>query len=414
MSKSLYEILEVDRNASSGDIKKSYFRLAKIHHPDKGGDAEIFKQIQKAYETLTDDQKRAIYDQTGQIPGEEVNGGGGGGPMPGGFPFPFPFPFGPGGGGPMPGGGGGININIDNLFGMFNGGRNGKQNKKREKGPDFVQDLQISLEQLYKGHSINVAMGQERFCPKCTGSGCISKEICKKCNGVGMYTIIQRMGGMVLQSHKQCDDCKGEGTIAIGVCDQCNGNKKTTHKNTHKINILPGMREGETFTFTEACSENMDFEKPGDVKFILKEAVDENWKRMGVEKEHLATTVIINVAESLLGTTIYLEDHPGIDNLYIRLPPASFEGDVFCVGGKGMPKFGKPNEYGNLYLKISVEIRLEDRVFISENSKSLLAPFLQHKVRKNESVIDISGESVDGVDSSQKMTCDVFLSELPK
>jgi DnaJ-class molecular chaperone len=128
----------------------------------------------------------------------------------------------------------------------------------------------------------------------------------------------------------------------------------------------------------------------------------------------LATTVIINVAESLLGTTIYLEDHPGIDNLYIRLPPASFEGDVFCIGGKGMPKFGKPNEYGNLYLKISVEIRLEDRVFISENSKSLLAPFLQHKVRKNESVIDISGESVDGVDSSQKMTCDVFLSELPK
>jgi DnaJ-class molecular chaperone len=406
MAKSLYEILEVDRSASAGDIKKSYFRLAKIHHPDKGGDAEIFKQIQKAYETLTDDQKRAIYDQTGQIPGEEVNEGGGG-PMPGGFPFPFPFPFGPGGGGGGPPGA--FNINIDNLFGMFNK----RQNKKREKGPDFVQDLQVNLEQLYKGHTINVAMGQERFCTKCTGSGCISKEVCKKCNGAGMYTIIQKMGGMILQSNKQCDDCKGEGTIPIGVCDQCNGNKKMTNKITHKINILPGMREGETFTFHEACSENMDFEKPGDVKFILKEVVDENWKRIGAEKEHLFTTVVINVAESLLGTTVYLEDHPGIDNLYIKLPPASFEGDIFCVGGKGMPKFGKANEYGNLYLKISVEVRLEDRVFISENSKNLLGPLLQHRIRKNDST-DISGGSVEGTNNSQKIVCDVFLSELPK
>jgi hypothetical protein len=109
----------------------------------------------------------------------------------------------------------------------------------------------------------------------------------------------------------------------------------------------------------------------------------------------------------------YLELSKTIDNLYIKLPPASFEGDIFCVGGKGMPKFGKANEYGNLYLKISVEVRLEDRVFISENSKNLLGPLLQHRIRKNDST-DISGGSVEGTNNSQKIVCDVFLSELPK
>ena len=334
----LYKVLGVEKSASATEISRAYKRLALIHHPDKGGDEEAFKQIGTAYGTLSDDDKRRHYDMTGQIRPEGGQGG------PSGGPFGFPF-------------------DISNLFGMFGGG---KGRGKGAKAPPKRETLRLTLAQLYVGHTFTIQLDRTRVCPPCAGSGAARKEPCSSCGGRGISVQTLNMGGMIMQTQGPCASCAGDGYKTVEVCGTCRGTKRISEKKSLDVKIPAGTQEGEVFTFSEACSEVPDFEKAGDLQLILEQELGSG-KRIGSGGQHLETEVVLNLSESVLGCRVALQGHPSCEDepLYVQLPPGSFTGDVFCVTGQGMPVKGTVSEYGDMYLRIRVVVKVAERTALA-------------------------------------------------
>lgn len=367
---SLYETLGIEKSSSHEDIRKSFLKLARTNHPDKGGDPEKFKEISRANEILSDETKRAIYDQTGQIPGEEVNQATSTGP---GF-----NPFGPG-----------FAFDINSLFGMFGQqGNHNRVNKRTYKGPAQHQDVPLDLKHFYFGHSFEINVNRQIFCKGCEGSGAKKKEACSACRGQGFQIQMVQMGGMIMQTQGPCSLCQGKGNKIIEECTECHSTGKLNDTRKLEAKIQPGMKPGDIIVFPEACSEQQEFEKSGDIILILREKPS-NWKRVGNDLQHLETIVKLSLAESLAGCTIKLDGHPDYDEgLYVDIPAASFALDVYCMNNFGMPIKDKLSSYGNLYIKIEVEISSIDRKLLATNIH--LLPELVAKVRsKPDTDVDV-------------------------
>lgn len=359
MSQDLYKLLGLERNASSSDIKKAYQKGALKHHPDKGGDEETFKKVQQAYEVLSDDGKRKHYDMTGQIPGDQVQGGGG--PFGGGMPFPF---------------------DISNLFGMF--GPGGKPQRHRGmKAPPKREVLKLNLSQLYFGHSFQIHLDRSKTCTGCQGSGAKRKEPCGSCGGSGIHLQTMNLGGMVMQSQGPCGSCGGEGSRCVETCDICSGNKKVQEKRVLDVKIPAGAKDGEVFEFQEVCSEVPEYEKAGDLLLTIESSAGSGWKRSGPAGQHLETEVVLSLAEALMGVKVKLTGHPAYDEgLYVEIPPTSFTEDVYCITGLGMPLKNSTNSYGDLYLRIKMTVKISERkelgAKIQETLKDVLGPLCRN------------------------------------
>jgi len=341
MSQDLYKLLGIERNASANDIKRAFHKLALQHHPDKGGNEETFKKMQQAYEVLSDEGKRRHYDATGQVPGDitaEQQG------------MPFSFPF-----------------DIGNLFGMF--GQGGRPPRHRGVKPPAKQEkLKLTLAQLYFGHSFQIHLDRFKSCGPCQGSGAKRKESCGACGGGGVIFQTMNLAGMVVQSQGPCRDCIGEGSRIVESCPTCNGNKKVQEKRQIDVQIPAGTQDGEVFAFQEVCSEVPEFEKAGDLQLMV-ETTGGAWKRIGSKGQHLELEVSLNLAESLIGTKVKLEGHPAWEEgVWIDVPPASFQDDVYCVTGLGMPLKGTTNSYGDLYLRIKISAKLSERKELSSEA----------------------------------------------
>ena len=325
----LYEVLGVDKGAESRDIKKAYFNLAKTHHPDKGGDAEKFKQIQRAYDVLSDDEKRNFYNQTGQVPGEQGAGGPGSPGEGGGFPFDIGAMFGGMFGGGMPGmghmGGGG-----GGPFGMRGGPPPGPPStRRRVKAPPKVHEIHHPLADFYKGKLLKINFERQRFCRSCHGDGFVSSTPCEKCHGMGMTMVhIQMAPGMIMQSQMPCGACSGKGHMNGPACGACSGKCFTSEENILDVTIEPGMRVGEKLVFPGACSDHQDFAEAGDVHIQVSQADEEiPWKR---DNSTLAATLAIN-------------------------PPGSINGQVLIVKDAGMPVRGT-NRKGDAHITLLVRL----------------------------------------------------------
>lgn len=396
MSDSFYDVLGINKQAESNEIKKAYMKLVKTHHPDKGGDAEEFKKIQHAYEVLSDDNKRQIYDLTGKDPDQNGGGGGGGGssgnPF-GGMPFPPGFHF-----------------DIGNLFGMFGshmgGSPAGNQMRKRSgKPPPKVEHIGINLSQFYNGHQFQVFLDRHKFCSTCSGDGSKKKESCQSCSGSGTQTQVINMNGMTLHSRSPCSICIGKGYKTTEVCSECAGQGKVSEKKHLQANVLPGMKYGETFVFENACSETPEFEQPGDLHIVINQIDDPNgWKRIGNNGQHLENHVTISLAESLVGCVIRLDGHPAYDDgLFVKIPEGTFAGDILTIVGLGMPIRGEANSYGDLYIRINVSIKLnERRILQSDAAQTGLKALFKDLCRE-----------VDGYEEGKtELQKDVFLSRI--
>lgn len=350
MSNDLYATLEVPRGADSNEIRKSYMKLVKTHHPDKGGDAEKFKQIQKAFEILSDENARQMYDMTGQIPGDgqQTN-------MQSGPPGMFP---------------GGFAFDIGNLFGMFGPHMGGNGPRKRSgKAPPKVERIYMTLNQFYHGNTFQVCLDRHKFCTTCNGEGAKKKEQCGMCGGSGAKSQVINMNGMTMHSRGPCNGCTGKGFRITEKCDSCNGNCKMSEKKTLEAKIAPGTQAGETFVFQEACSEIPEFEKAGDLHIIVEQDPDtKGWKRIGEKGRDLETSVTLSLAESLVGCVVRIDGHPAYaDGLFIKVPPASFTGDMYRVSNLGMPIKGQVGLFGDLFIRVQVSIKLtERRILASE------------------------------------------------
>ncbi len=406
--KNLYEILGVDKSTSCADIKKAFLKLAKTCHPDKGGDAETFKQMLMACDILSDENKRAQYDLTGVIPGDQPENG----PQMhtmhpmGGMPFPFPFG----------GGGGGINgvpININHIFEtIFEGSRARQQNPPQMKPqpstnvnrgiskifrhpgkpPARVEKLPLRLKHLYDGYIFTIHLDRTVFCKVCDGTGSKTQNTCNVCNGMGVHIRIIENGFMQMQHTSPCMNCNGSGVILADKCDTCTGEGKLHEKKNIEVNITPGLNNGDYVILSEACSELTEFDKAGDIHMVIELQDDEHgWKRTGNDGRNLEKELIINLSESLLGCTVELVGHPGYeDGLFIQIPAGSFEGDVYCLTGLGMPIKGNNLEYGDLIIRIRVRVKMEERKELATNGKELLKDIFQKSCRTT----DTKGELV--------------------
>ncbi len=379
---SLYDILGVSKTDNCTTIKKAYLKLARVHHPDKGGDPEKFKEITKASDILTDEKKRRIYDETGMTDEQMMERQAGGFPGfpggPGGFPFEF---------------------NMNDLFGgMFGnppvGPQRGPIRKQRKPAPS-VQTIPIRLEQFYLGHRFDININRQSFCTQCDHSGAKAKEVCRKCNGQGAVTQVIQMGPMAMHTTGPCLDCQGKGERVLEVCGGCMGSGFTNDARKLSVHILPGMRAEETFVFPEVCSDHHAFERPGDAHILLQEDPNDpafrSFKRTGDRFQHLETSLSISMAESLMGGVMKIDGHPGYDEgLFVRIPAASFQNDMYCLRGFGMPLHGNIGTYGDLYIKVQVVVSKEERSLFVEQARERLVPVFQDKVR----VVDCADDAV--------------------
>lgn len=347
-----YNILGISSSASSTEIKRSYRELAKIHHPDKGGDPEKFKQIKYAYEILSDETSKEYYDMTGKIPNTDsddninidisnifsgIFGGGLFGAMGG------------GGGGRGSGGRGEDGGIRGTPFPNFFGGNQMKQ-EQQEKPPPRVEKISLTLAQLYSGYNFKLHAQRSKTCIDCSGTGSAESETCSLCSGKGSCIKIMNMGGLIMQSHSICMECRGDGKKTVRLCTVCSGSGKINEERFIDVVILPGTQHGEKILFQEVCSEIEGFKKPGDLIIEIVQISQDNWIR-NVNDLHISCSISIKTA--LIGGEIILKNHPSMKDIPVQIPPATFTNDIITLHGLGMPDKTNTGVVGDLFVKIN-------------------------------------------------------------
>jgi DnaJ family protein A protein 2 len=349
--KDLYEVLGVARDAGGDAIKAAYRKLALKHHPDKGGDPEAFKEISKAYEVLSDDGRRKMYDITGSEEEMDVRGEGRGFGGGGGMPFPFPFDLG-------------------SMFGMFGGGPGGqRQAPRRGKAPPKIHETPISLHDFYHGKTIKMQYERKRFCDGCKGAGVEEWESCGGCGGAGQVQRVLMLGpGMQTIMRGPCEACKGEGRRVKKACGECDGARLINQQRKVDVVIEPGMRPGENIVFSRECSDQIEYDEAGDLHIILVDGHIEGatFTRLVHSPDDMGTDVTIGVCDGLTGCTVVQKGHPGHpEGLTLTIPAGVQNGEIVKVLGEGMPLRGGAGRHGDLHVRV--------RVVMTESEKGALA-----------------------------------------
>lgn len=349
-----YEILGVSRSSDENEIKKSYKKLCLQNHPDKGGDQAMFQKIQKAYEVLSDERKRSIYDQTGVDPDQVDAGGGGGNPFGG--------------------------VDIGNIFmNMFGSGMSGGMSGgtpfgvgvgKRRKGPLKVHEVPVSLYDFYNGKTVKLQFEQQKFCESCKGEGCKTTVSCSSCNGKGIVEQMMMIGpGMAAVNRSACIQCRGLGKQNSGICGTCNGKRYFKKEKILNIKIEAGMSHGDSLMFSKECSDDIQFEEAGDVKIVLIEAdSDSSIRRINND---LHSTQKISFKDSLLGTIYETFEHPGHkEGFKILIPKGTINNEMLCIDDEGMPKRNS-KQFGNFYLKVLIDVSEKDKQVLKDNEETI-------------------------------------------
>ena len=314
-----YKILGVDKNASKDEIKKAYRNLVRTKHPDKGGSEEEFQNIQLAYDTLSDENKRKVYDEYGEeglkegMTGEEPT----------------------------------------DIFDLFT--RGGKKNVKR-KTKSVLQAMEVSLEDIFMGKEKYLEIKRYRICKKCKGNGSKDPNAntkCPGCNGKRVKLVVQRMGNTILQSQQTCPDCRGEGYIIKNEdkCPTCKGQKVNQETKTLKIMLDKGAPDGKRYTF-EGESDEMPGYDPGDVIIEIRIKKHPVFERTGAD---LTMKADISLLEALTGFQLLINH---LDGRHVLINSKKGEiikpGVIKTVKECGMPFFDHPTRFGNLYIKFNI------------------------------------------------------------
>ena len=307
-----------------------------------------------------------MYDMTGQ-----TQEGGGGMHHPFASAGPFGFGFGPGGFQ--------MNVDMHDIFGAMFGsaggqGAKGNRKQKRAKGPTKTHEVGLRLHDFYHGKKFRIELKERQaFCDVCQGEGCKNWKTCGDCKGAGTKeTMMQIAPGMMAVNRGPCTTCQGEGRQRGTPCDNCGSKGLVNAPKVLEVEIKPGAAPGDVLFFEGMCSDNLDYEKAGDVQIRLA-SVEE---QLDVEREgdNLKSFVSIRLAESLLGCKRTILQHPG-GEVEVDIPACVQNGETIVVEQKGMPmKSG--THFGNLLVVVSVIVSKEERVTV-ENSKAILQSLFQ-------------------------------------
>jgi molecular chaperone DnaJ len=319
----LYKVLGVSKKASDDEIKKAYRKLARKYHPDRNPDdaaaEEKFKEVQGAYDTLSDPEKREQYDAGGMFGGF---GGGQGGPGGG--------PFGPGGFGT---GGGGADFGdiLSNIFGRGGGG--GRAQAQQQRGRDLETELSLSFDQAVNGAQVSVSVPKAERCTTCHGSGAkpgTAPVTCPRCNGRGVDAESQGFFSI----SQPCPQCGGAGQIIEDPCPTCGGSGLTRQTKRYKVNIPAGVKDGARIRLAGKGEAGPRGGPPGDLYVTTRVTPSPIFKRL--DGGNLEVTVPITIAEALRGATIEVPTLDGTKK--IKVPAGTRHGTVQRLRGEGPPK----------------------------------------------------------------------------
>jgi molecular chaperone DnaJ len=329
-----YEALGVSRSASADELKRAYRKLAMQYHPDRNpGDVSAenrFKEISEAYDVLKDDQKRAAYDQFGHAAFDGSGGAGG---------------FSGGGAG---GFGAGFADIFDEMFGDFVGG-SGRRGNTRRRGADLRYNLEISLEDAYKGRETRIRVPTSVACEDCGGSGAAkgsAPSACPACGGAGKVRTQQ--GFFTVE--RTCPQCRGAGQTIENPCKSCQGAGRVRKEKTLSVNIPAGVEDGTRIRLTGEGEAGANGAPPGDLYIFIAIAAHPLFQRDGA---NVFCGVPIPMTTAALGGAVEVPTVEG-GRAKVSIPAGTQNGHRFRLRGKGMVGLHGRGR-GDMYIEVTVE-----------------------------------------------------------
>ena len=351
-----YDVLGVNKSASSAELKSAYRKLAVKHHPDKNpGDKaseDKFKEASEAYGILSDQEKKQNYDNFGHAAFE---GGGGGGRHGGGF------------------GGADFSDIFEDFFGDFGGGGRSRGRSTNNRGSDLRYDLSIKLEEAYEGKKQDIKFSTTEKCNTCKGNGSkpgSSPERCTVCGGNGK--VRSNQGFFTVQ--QTCPQCTGTGEEITNPCDDCNGQGNKQASKKISVTIPKGVDDGTRIRLTGKGEAGTKGGASGDLYLFINVHSHDLFKR---SDENLFFEFPISIADAALGATIEI---PTIDGgkAKIKIPDGTQNGKQFRLKGKGMP-YMRGSGNGDLYVQINTEVPIS----LNKAQKELLEKFREIENEKS-------------------------------
>ena len=358
MSKDYYNILGVNKSASKDEIKKAFYKLAHKYHPDKKeGDEKKFKEVNEAYQVLSDESKRSKYDQFGS--GFENMGGGG---FQGGAGFEgFDFSGFQNGGADFDFG------NLNDIFSDFFAGGMGGGRPQARRGRDISTEIQISFADSIFGTTRKVLLTKTSNCDTCHGSGAkagTKMETCKNCNGKGKIHEAKRSSLGVISTTKICEKWMGAGEVPKEVCEKCKGAGVMRKEEEVTINIPAGIRDGEMIRMT-GMGEAVSKGSTGDLYIKINVAPHAVFKREGSD---LVMNLNLKLSDALLGAEYPIETLDG--KIDVKIPEGVSINEILRVKGKGVPSKSKRGDLLiKLHIKLPTKLSRKERELVEQLKK---------------------------------------------
>ena len=342
MAKDLYEILGVSKDASDAEIKKAFRRRARELHPDvnKAADAEDqFKELNEAYDVLSDPNKRAQYDRFGTIPGAAGGGYGGGSGY-----VDFDDLFGGGFGG------------MGDIFSSFFGGQGGQGGRPaRKEGRDMGVGLRITLEEVARGVEKEIVYDRLAPCPDCKGTGLGENGkvvTCSECGGKGRVVSVQRTFLGDMQTATTCKKCNGTGSSIENPCPECEGQGRVPDRQRVTVKVPAGIRDGQQLRVGGFGEAGIQGAQAGDLIVTCRVQPHEFFERDGDDLHGRANVSFI---QAILGAEIEIDGIMPDEKVQVRIPAGCQNEQVVRVKGFGMPRL-KSDIRGNMYVHVNVVI----------------------------------------------------------
>jgi molecular chaperone DnaJ len=337
--KDYYEILGIDHSASKEEIKKTYRKLALQYHPDKNKDKgaeEKFKEISEAYAVLYDDEKRKMYDQHGhagidqQYTSEDIFRG---------ADFSDIFR--------------GTGFNFNDIFEQFFSRRNGfPQRPRDQRGNDIRYDIEIHLEDAYRGMETELEVPRTELCDTCRGSGArpgTSPRRCSTCGGTGQLQASRRTAFGMFTQITDCSKCHGQGTVIGDPCPSCRGRGSIQKTRKIELKIPKGIDDGAQLRLAGQGEHPNGATQSGDLYVVVHMKEHPVFERRGTD---LYRKFNVSFPQAALGATLLVETLEGREKL--KIPEGTENGTLFKLKGSGMPKIHGSGS-GDLYVRIQVK-----------------------------------------------------------
>jgi|SRR5215211_857868 len=329
MARDFYEVLGVPKKAPADEIKRSYRKLARDYHPDRNPDdpkaEERFKEVQEAYDTLSDPEKRKQYDAGGMFAG-----------------------FGGRGGAP----GGGFTSDIGDIFSSLFG-RRGGPGQDSIRGRDLETEVHLSFDQAMSGTEVAVTVPKQAICATCGGSGArpgTSPEVCPRCGGRGIDA--QSQGFFSIS--QPCPQCGGRGEVIESPCETCAGSGRSLQRKRYRVKVPPGVREGSRVRVTGKGEDGPLGGPSGDLYVVTRVTPSPVFRQR--PDGNLEVNVPITVAEAIQGAAVEVPTLNGTKR--IRVPAGTQHGTVQRLRGEGPPRPGARGR-GDIRYRLEIEVPSE-------------------------------------------------------